>query len=374
MTISRATLPAEFFDRTSVIMLRQPEPQYLYAKLLFMGQAQAELRRPGAADLLNNRPPIGAGGGQVLDLNEMQLILADDVRSEAIIVSDELAPEKIGHTIRLNRPVFTNSTYTEASRIVGSNDSISTTPINIDAEQVSITIKRVAGPYDNTAGTVKPYGIDRFDSEHSVHSLAQTVGLHMVRDRWRYADTLMVNKFFVASPNTIVFPGDATFALTADTSAFTANANGDRPMDVETLFRTEQKLQDANVAPFANGKYMCTLTPQMNRQLRSDPQFGKLAVFDSTRNPLAQSFIATIGNIEVYVSSTNPVATATVSGVNINKGIMFGPGMVGYAGAGPARVAAANEDNYGETAKVIWLCYEGSETLDYRFGVEIHSN
>ena len=41
--ITRATLPAEFYDRTSAMMLIQPEPQYLYAQLVYMADVQAEL-------------------------------------------------------------------------------------------------------------------------------------------------------------------------------------------------------------------------------------------------------------------------------------------------------------------------------------------
>ena len=48
MTINRATLPAEFFDRTSAFMLKQPEPQYLYAQIVFAANANAELRRAEA--------------------------------------------------------------------------------------------------------------------------------------------------------------------------------------------------------------------------------------------------------------------------------------------------------------------------------------
>ena len=59
--ISRATLPSEFFDRTSAMMLVQPEPQYLYAQLVFMADLQAELRaNPDAFELIAGR---GVSGG-----------------------------------------------------------------------------------------------------------------------------------------------------------------------------------------------------------------------------------------------------------------------------------------------------------------------
>lgn len=372
---SRVTIPSEFYDRTSAMMLVQPEPQYLWARMLFMGSAQAELRRVGGSDLIGSgRLPIAEGAGPVTkQFEEMQLMLADNIRSEAIFVTDELAPEKIGHTIRINRPTFANSTYTAAVRTIGSTDTISTTPISITGEQTSITILRYAGPYDQTNSRVAPYSIDRMDAEHSVHSLVQLHSMHLVRDRMRFVNATVQAKFFPPTPNQLVYPGDSAFALSADSSAFTASTNNDRPMDAETLFRAIQKLQDANIPPFANGKYMCVVSPQQARQLRSDPLI-KAQVFDASLNPLRNAVVTMMDNIEVYVDTTAPTDTATVSGVTINKAVVFGPGMVGYANAGPCRAAFANEDNYGETAKVIWLAYEGLTTLDNRFSVEIHSN
>lgn len=372
MAVSRITLPSEFFDRTSAKMLVQPEPQYLYAGLVFMADAQAQLRRAERVGVSPERAIAGMGA-DVPGFEAMRLMLADSVRSEAIMTTDELAPGKVGHTLRFNRPVFTNSTYTEASRTIAASSSISTTAIDLSAEQVSLTIKRLGGPYGSSS--VQPYAIDRFDAEHAVHNLANTVGMHLARDRWKLLDTIVGGLFDTVASGYTIFPGDSTFALSADSSAFVASVTGSqRPMDVETIFRAEQKLQDSNIPRFSNGTYICILTPQQARQLRSDPQFRQLAVFDTAHNPLAQSFIARIGSVEVYYSATNTTDSSTVSGVTIHHGVMFGPNKVGYANAGPARVVSANEDNYGETAKVVWLCYEGFANLDARFAVSIHSD
>lgn len=373
MTISRLTLPAEFYDRTSEIVLKQPEPEYFWARLLYMADAQAQLRRAEALGVpWRQGGGVGTTGASVPDLESMQLILNDTIRGEGIIVSDELAKGKVGHTIRMNRPRFTDSTYTFASRIVGSNSSVSTTPIDISAEQVSITIYRAMGPYGSSQ--VQPYGIDRFDAEHSVHSTAQHVGLQLQRDRTKVADTMIRDRYFVTSPNLIVFPGDSTFSITTDANAFPANTPGFRKMSAEVVYRAEQKLQDQGIPRFANGNYMLVCTPKQIQELRNNPQFRADAVFDKERNPLANSYVGTIGRVEVYMSATNPTDSSTVAGITIQKAIMFGPGMVGYASAGPVRVEPSSDDNYGETAKVVWICYEGHETLDKRFGVEIHSN
>lgn len=372
MSLSRITLSSEFFDRTSAKMLVQPEPQYLYAQLVFMADAQAQLRRAERLGVSPERAIAGMGA-DVPGFEAMRLVLSDGVRSEAIMTTDELAPGKVGHTVRFNRPIFTDSTYTEAARTIAASQSISTTAIDVTAEQVSLTIKRFAGPYG--ASSVQPYAVDRFDAEHSVHSLANTVGMHLARDRWKFVDTIMSGLFDTVASGYTIFPGDSSNAITTDASAFVASVTGSqRPFDVETIFRAEEKLQGANIPRFANGAYIAILSPKQVRQLRSDPQFKALAVFDASRNPLARSFVASIGNVEIYVSATNATDSSTVSGVTIQHGVMFGPNKIGFASAGPCRVASANEDNFGETAKVVWMAYEGYANLDARFAVAMHSD
>jgi hypothetical protein len=100
-----------------------------------------------------------------------------------------------------------------------------------------------------------------------------------------------------------------------------------------------------------------------------------MSVFQPDNNPLKQSYISTLGMVEIFVCSTNTVDTSTVSGVSINHGVMFGPGLVGRVKDGEGcRVVSSTDDNYGETPKVVWLAYEGQTLLDNRFVVGIHSN
>lgn len=367
MTISRATLPSEFFDRTSAFMLKQPEPQYLYAQIVFAANAQAELRRAEALGISPERA-IAAMGATVPMLQEMQRIIAAP-QAEAIFVTDELAPGKVGHTIRMNRPVFSGGGYTETARTIASSQSISTTPIDVTAEQVSITIRRVAGPYASSGSAVQPYAVDRFDSEHAMHSIAGVVGLQLSRDRMKYVDSVF-GRLFDAGASTL-YPQDPNNALASDAAAFVVQ--GDRPFDYDTVARVEQKLLDLSIPAFANGRYMMILSAKQARDLRSDPQFGRLSVLMPDKNPL-NGYVATIGGVDLYQSTTNPSDSSTVAGVTIYHACAFGPGAVGYANAGPCRVASSTDDNYGETAKVVWLAYEGLSLLDNRFIVNVHSD
>jgi hypothetical protein len=377
--ISRATLPAEFFDRTSAMMLIQPEQQYLYAQMVFAADLQAELRaNPDGFSLMPGRGISGGDGAVVKPFAENQLQLVESTRivGEAIAVSGELAKGNVGHTIRMNRPVFANTTYSAASRLVSTGSTISTTPISLTAEQVSITIQRFAGPYDQSNSRVAPYAIDRFDAQRSVHDLVATVGVQLQRDRMKYLDSVYAALFDSPVTSNIIFPGDPTNALAgSDASAFPSATNGYRPMDAESIFRAEQKMADNYIPRFSNGKYHLIVTPQQARQLRTDPAFQRMSVFQPENSPLKQSYVGTLGLVDIYQSSTNTVDTTTVSGVSINHAIMFGPGYVGRVKDGEGcRVMDSTDDNYGETPKVIWLAYEGQSLLDNRFVVSVHSN
>lgn len=366
MPASRVTLPAEFFDITSSMMLVQPEPQYVFAQMAFAAVQRAELSNVDAGALFNGRAPMPASGAAVPGLDANQLQLARSPLAEAITVVAELGQRGVGHTIRINRPVFSGGGYTEASRTIAQSTSISTTPVDVAAEQVSITVKRVAGPYDSTNSRVAPYGIDRFDAGKSVHSLASITGVHLKRDRVKYLDTVLSLLFDGASTN-IVRAGN----ISADSSF---PSSGQQPLDLDTLFRAEEKLSIANIPRFADGRYHCIISPTQLRQLKTDPEWATQAKEDAAYNLLTGGAYMNVGQgIRLEVSNTIQTDTTTVPGQTIYRGVMFGPGAVGYGIDDACRVAAANEDNFGETAKVIWLAYEGMAKLDERFLCSIRS-
>ena len=86
MAISRAELPAEFFDITSKTLLLQPEPQYVYAQLYlaFLGQiggldVPELLGRVGAQ--------VGGQGAPYADPATSRLILATSPLPQAIFAN-----------------------------------------------------------------------------------------------------------------------------------------------------------------------------------------------------------------------------------------------------------------------------------------------
>lgn len=365
MAVSRVTLPSEFFDITSSMMLRQPESEYLFAKLIFAAAARAELMGLDAGLFVAGRGPQ-AQGAPVPSLADQQLALAKSPLGEAIAVIPECAQKGVGHTIRINRPAFANTTYTEASRTVLQSTSISTTPVDVTAEQVPLTVKRFAGPYDSTNTRVAPYAIDRFDSGKSVHSLAATVGLHLSRDRMRFVDTVVAGYFNLATTN-VQRAGN----LSANSSFPTS---GEQPLDFETLLRAKEKLKIAKIPKFAGGFYACIIHPTQMRQLQTDPDFQRMAKEVPELNPvLGESVRLVNGDIAIAESDTVSTDTTSAVGSTIYQGSMFGPGAMGYGLDEACRTAYANEDNYGETAKVIWLAYEAFGLLDERFICSVRS-
>ncbi len=377
--VSPAWLPSEFTEITSAIMLKAPVSQYLYARMVYMADAQAQLRvDPASFEWVNGRGvPANAGGAPVPDLASMQLMLSDDVRGEVILVADELATQP-GSVVKLNRPVFSGGGYTFAQRTIGSGQSMSTTPISLTGEQVPITINRYTGPFASGGSTPQPYGIDRFQAMQSVHSLAMRVGTHLINDRDHLVDAGVASLIDNPASGATLYPGDPNNTLSSDSAAFITN--GDRTFDYETILRAVAFLQSQNIPTFADGMYRLIVNPAQSKQLLSDPVYRGEAKYivnpPDPRNPLLDGWITNIGRqVEVYMSNSNTIDTSTVSGVTINHAVMFGPQIVGRVrDRDGVRIVLSSDDNYGETAKAMWLAYEGYAMLNQQFMVAIHSD
>ncbi len=361
--ITRANLPEEFFDITSAQLLKQPEPMYLHAMLAKAAVAR-DLVTPGSLGFMAGRT-AGGQGAEYAQIGDGRLMLDDGIMSEAIhaVVGLGTAP---GHTIKMNRPKFTDTTYTELSREVTSGATISTTPVDVGSEQAAITCKRFAGPYDSVNSRVAPFAIDEFDAKMSIHKLAGIVGLHLKRDFDKWLDTVLVLLYdTVASGNTLYPTG-----MTADNDSTVA---GDYPMDINLLFRAELKLDELNVPVFANGRRVAVLTPRQCQQLKDDSQFAKYVEFHKDVNPMFKSYVGSVGNLDLHKSNTLR-KVANSSTVDIHYGQCFGPGKVGMGVGEMPRVLNSTDDNYGLQQKVIWEFEAGFANLDSRFGLSVRSS
>lgn len=365
MPVSRVTVPAEFFDITSTLMLRTPTPEFMFAKLAIAAQARAAISNTDAASALASGRGPSTQGASVPGLDENQLALASDPLASAIMGIEDASKAGVGETIRFNRPLFSGGSYTEAARTVAQNQSISLTPIEIGMEQTSLTVKRVSGPVSASGTSTQPFAIDRLAAQRSVHSLVQLVGMNLVYDRCAYLDAVVKSLFdtgyYVQRPAGIA--SDAAFP-----------ASNDAPLDLDTLLRAEAQLRSANIPRFSDGTYYVLVSPTQMRQLRTDPDVLRATQFAPGMNPVLNSSVMLVGTtLRIVECSTVPTDTTTVVGQTIQRGMMFGPGAIGFGVADPCRVVQANEDNYGETVKVVWLAYEALGILDNRMICSLRS-
>ncbi len=364
-TIDRASLLQEFYDTTSPRLLKQPEPPYIYTRLW----SDALMASPPSVDALG-RPNDQWGMGSYASFDEQMAAVEQNVFKEAFEVVQEIG-KKPGHTVRINRPSFTNSTYTLASRRIPSGSTISTTGLSVTSEQVSLTLERFGGPYDAvTQNAVAPLSVERFDSTVMMHGAAKLVDMHLVRDYHRWKHYVIATLLDLASTSNNVFPGVKTA-----TSDF--NAAGDGPMSWDMVLKTERILGDASIPTFSNGKWAMVLNPRQIEQLAGDPAYQRLSEFHPQYNSLFQgAYVKTAGAFVIFKTpalNTGTNATPTPD-VTYYKGHAFGPGILGSGVGGVPRVAHSTNDNYGETDLLIWLEYAAYSLLDNRFGAVIYTD
>ncbi len=340
-SLNRASLPENFFDITSDMLLVQPEPQYLYADM-WLGALSLSLET-GAQLGLPGRE-ISSHGAPFSAADRDRLMLSNPMFKE-IIAGKVDFKGKAGNAIKINRPVFTNTTYTEASRRVASGTTLSTTPIAVSLQQTNLTLYRYAGPYSTDASAPAPLAIEAFDAEMGVHQAASIHGATYRRDFHRFIELVNVSLLDLAS--TAVYP-DGMSAVNDATVA------GSFPFTYEQLCRVERDMDVANLPTFADGFRALVLTPVQITQLSQDPNYTRSAKEHPQFNVLFPGYVKSINKFHIFKSTTLNT-TANSSSVAIQYGHAICPGAL-LAGMGRApRVVANTNDNYGETCLALWL-------------------
>lgn len=362
MSISRATFAQEFKDVVSLQLLTQPQAQFFYAGLIKMALG-AEL------DTTTGGIPgrgTEANGPSYLSLPEMQLQLADPVYKDAVRVVVELGKEHMGHTVLINRPQFATSTYTQASRKIPVGTTIGTTPVNVAAEQVSLTIERFGGPYDSGTGAVQPYGIENFDINRGVHNLKEVRDLFFKQDFEKTIDAFAVALFDLAG--TTIYP-------TGMTAVNDATQVGEFPFSFNQVLSTRTSLSTANIPTFSNGKYAMVLTSLQLEQLDKDPSYQRqVRTFENEMNPvLRKAYRGSVSKFDIFESTTLTQTNNSFS-VPIQYGHAFGPGMIGVGAGGMPHVETSTNDNYAQSLMAIWLWFAAFGVLDNRFGRSVRSS
>lgn len=365
-TGSRVTLPQEFYDKTDdKLLLVQPEPQYPYASM-FLGAMAAsldvgEFALPWRdAKIAQTGANYGAGG--MMPAERDRLILSSPLMTDVIAgkVDFNAAP---GNSVRINRPSYITTTYTEVSRRIPSGSTISTVPVAAASEQTNLTLYRYGGPYDAANSRVAPIAIEAFDANMGVHKLVQVSGNTLVRDFHRFIDAVNVSLLDLAS--VVTYPE----GMTQDNDA---TAKGSFPFTLELLLRTERIADDASLPQFADGFRMAVLTPTQCEQLALDPLYGRMSAYHPLYNALFPSYVKSVSKTHIFKSATL-TTKANASSVNVHYGHYIAPGaLLGGMGRQP-HTAPSTDDNFGETAKIVWLADLAFGLADNRFVLSIRS-
>ena len=367
MSVSRLIVPSAVTDELSSRMLMPPEPEYFWANIQYGAVVNAQLRAGGAISV-GLRTFAGAGNPMPDSLGNPGNLNPAGVLSEAINVEQHKVG--LGSTIKMNRTVFLDTVYTEASRDI-TRKTIGTTAVDLTQESVSITIKRAGGPYNTVASAVGPTVIEEFDLQMTTENLVAKVEGHLRRDRMKYSDTVLATKVINAAPSTAyVYPGDPNFSYTTDVAAFLSQ--NDRAFDLETVYRAVELALTNKIPTFGNGRYAMVLTPRQERQLKTNSRYEKAIQFHADKSPIYQNYIGSIGRCDIFVSQTNP--TTTTGSITVQQGVLFGPGLIGYVLAKECQIQPDDNTNFGQRVMLVWQCDEGSEILDNRFALSLRSN
>ena len=359
-SVGRVSLPQEYYDKTSDMLLSQPEPQYLYATL-FLGALALSLPEPAALGLPGR--DVGGQGAAYIPPERDRLMLSNPMFTQVIAGKVDFAGQP-GNSLRINRPAYTNTTYTEASRRIPIGSSISTVATGVSSEQNNLTLYRYGGPYDQTNTRVAPIAIEAFDASMGVHNLARITGVTLVRDCHRFIDAVNVSLLDLASVT--VYPE----GMTADNDA---TAKGSFPFTYEQLLRAERKADDANLGQFPDGFRCAVLTPTQCEQLGLDPVYARAAQFFPEYSNLFPQYVKSVSKTHIF-KSTTLTTKSNSSSVNVHYGHYIAPGAL-LAGMGrPLRVMPSTDDNFGETAKVVWLGDLAFGLADNRFVLSIRSS
>jgi hypothetical protein len=152
------------------------------------------------------------------------------------------------------------------------------------------------------------------------------------------------------------------------TTANDATAKAMFPLTYEQIGRVAKSQDEANLPTLGDGRRIMVVTPTGRKFIKDDPQFARYAEFQKEFNPLFPGWFASTPEYHFFQSNTLSITANTASTpINIHYGHAIAPGAFLGGRGKTVGVKAASDDNYGETAKVIWLAYLALGLADNRF-------
>jgi hypothetical protein len=378
-------LPADFRDQLVPELLIAPDAQYVLARSAwsaitaaqFAGDALLNLQleqfkmgrlgNMGMAANMDAAMSMGMGGPLVLQ----QMTYPDFFR---VVLDPSQARD--GMVIKVNRPKFLNNTKTEASRIITPNDQIFGGGSQVPAmEQVDLVVREYFGPTDAN-GNKSPLNAGQFTRNRAMHDILKYMGLLLRQDWVSLLDSIIHQRLINAALNALNGPGgtnnNVSYAGSA-TSFATLTGQGAESLSYDVLVRAvEAKKGPGRFAPGVgdSGKYVYFADIHQIADLKLDPQFQRLSVFEGEKyNPLFPGYFRTIENLIVVEDNNMPrVANQGVgSNVTAYQGLIVAPGVMGLGVAKVPTPLRDPVDDGGRMDRFAWHCFMGLQCIDDRF-------
>lgn len=377
-------MPAEFREQLAPELLVAPDAQYPFARAAwsalqaaqFAGDALLNLQieqfktgRLGAMGMAANMDAamsLGMGGPLVLQ----QMVYPDFFR----VVMDPNA-QMDGMVVKINRPRFLANTKTESQRIIAPNDQLFGGGSQVPGmDQVPITIREYFGPTDGS-GNKAPINIAQFTRNRGYHDLLKYMGLLLRQDWVSLLDSICHTRLIDAANaalngtgstnNNVSYAGNAT-------SLATLTAQGAESLSYDVLVRAVETMKGpGRFAPGVGdqGKYVYYADIHQIADLKLDPQFQKLSVFEPQWNPLFPGYFRTLENLLIVEDNNMPRLAS--QGVNSNvtayQGLIVAPGVLGLGCAKVPTPLRDPVDDGGRMDRYAWHAFMGLQTIDDRF-------
>jgi len=366
------TLSTDFTDILSSDMLVAPDAQFVFAQWAYSAAIQQQAIQLDGYDLaalqLQNFRITDSGDPSNIDAAMSKgmggpLLLAMGMKYPDMfqMVKEAVGP---GTTIKINRPRFVDGLTTPSLRQLSATSKLFGNSQPVTMDQVDITIQEVAGPGDS-AGIVSPFEISLFTQNRAKHDLLKYLGNELRRDRYKYVDDKIITMLLAAANGA----GNVTRgADTASNAAFVGGGN--EPMSFDLIPKMVEQFKTRFVPGLqSDGRYVAVLHQRQIQQLKNDPAYQRLSVFQPTYNPLFPGYVATVENIVLCESNRMPTLTNLGAGANQTgyQGLVMAPSVMGWACARDAWAVRNNADDGGRSGQFGWLAFEGWQVLDDRF-------
>lgn len=366
-------IPADFNDRLSEQLLLQPDFEYFWARQAYSAMLASGMQDMDGFDLAMlqlREGRLAQGAGTSANLAEA---MSQGMGGPLLVSMGMTYPDVIkmvkearlpGEVIKINRPGYINGDTTASNRLASPTTKLfGTNSQAITMEQVAVTIVEYLGP-TTAAGTLAPISLPRFTMHRSAHDLLVDVGLQLRRDRYRFIDSKIQTDIIAAAKA----DGNVTrpVGMTQDSDYTGA---GNEPFTFDLLVSATEAMVGRKI-PGLNGtfKYPALIDHHQAAQLKLDPMYQRLSVFEPQWNPLFPGYMGTVENTVVCVSNNIPRLSSfgAFSGTGY-QGIVFAPGAYGWASAQDAIALRNRNDDGGRNNEWGWSAYEGLQVLDSRF-------